>query len=63
MLEIVRDTLDEARAEIGAGRGAPSHGEIVDSICERAEAHSRDWPRRVINATGVVLHTNLGARR
>lgn len=58
----VRQTLEELRREILAGeiREIPT-GEI---LCARvlAELRRQQLPslRRVINATGVVLHTNLG---
>ena len=54
----VRRVLDQARREILAGRtnGAPIAG-LVEQALDALEAPSL---RRVINATGVVLHTNLG---
>ena len=53
----IRQALDQARVQIRAGREpAP----LEDSI--RRALHSLHQPslKRVINATGVVLHTNLG---
>ena len=54
----IRRTLDEMRAEIRSGRP----GEFwVEARVERAlKALSQPSLRRVINATGVILHTNLG---
>src|SRR5262249_2454080 len=53
-----RRVLDETRKEIAAGRG---NGIAVETRVLRAlEALERPTLRRVINATGVVLHTNLG---
>jgi L-seryl-tRNA(Ser) seleniumtransferase len=58
VVEEVRRALEEARAEIRAGR---ANGLAVEARVERAlEALARPSLRRVINATGVVLHTNLG---
>jgi len=52
--------LDEIRVEIRAGGGTASQEQIL----ERAGLYLIDWTRpsleQVINATGVVLHTNLG---
>lgn len=60
LVDALRATLDELRAEIRAGAPAPGEAEIA----ARAEARLRAWlaprPRPVINATGVLLHTNLG---
>ena len=60
VLEIVREALADARLAIASGNAAPKQDEIVSSIEERAELLGRGWPSHVINATGVVLHTNLG---
>src|SRR5258708_27331006 len=55
----VRRVLDTIRAEIRAGRASSpdSIESRVEQNLARLEAPSL---RRVINATGVVLHTNLG---
>ena len=52
-----RSVLERAREDIRAGRDP---GEIVESVlAELAEAR-RPSLRRVLNATGVLVHTNLG---
>lgn len=54
----IRRVLDAVRAEIRAG---DEHSSGVDERIEQAvDALLRPSQRRVINATGVVLHTNLG---
>jgi L-seryl-tRNA(Ser) seleniumtransferase len=54
----IRGVLDHLRAEILAGQ---SNGTTVEErVAERLAALERPSLRRVINATGVVLHTNLG---
>ena len=60
VIELVRQELDEARSGIKSGGGAPRQEEIIAAVSARAEALTLDWPQHVINATGVVLHTNLG---
>ena len=59
IVEEVRRELDEAREEIRAGRDGNSLPieKRVERNLAKLEAPSL---RRVINATGVVLHTNLG---
>jgi len=53
----VRRAIESARAAIRAGREAEPAEAVVQSAFARLEAPSQ---RPVINATGVVLHTNLG---
>ena len=60
VLELVRVRLDEARGTIKEGRRAPGIDEVVASVEERAASRWHAWPYPVINATGVILHTNLG---
>jgi len=57
---LVREVLDNAREEIARGRAGPSLAELVEEISARAAAALRPTLRPVINATGVILHTNLG---
>ena len=60
VVTIIRRHLDGIRYSISGGDPVPDLAQIVESVCREA---SRQWttgPRRVINATGVVLHTNLG---
>jgi L-seryl-tRNA(Ser) seleniumtransferase len=54
----IRRALEQARAEIRAGK---SEGESIETRASQGLAElERPSLRRVINATGVVLHTNLG---
>ena len=58
-----RDELAELRNEIGEGAvpdGRVDAEAIAARAAERLEREHRPKLRRVINATGVVLHTNLG---
>ncbi len=59
-VELARDVLKEARAGILNGGVVPSLDELAQSM--RGAAGRRFLPslRPVINATGVILHTNLG---
>ena len=53
----VRETLARAREEIAAGHDP---GDLVQRVVDAAEGRQRPRLRHVVNATGVVLHTNLG---
>ena len=57
---IARDVLSSARAAIKDDNPAPSMDTLIAQINDKADRARRPWPACVINATGVVLHTNLG---
>ena len=57
----IRRVLDEARREIRAGTANGAIEMAIEARVERAlRAVAAPSLRRVVNATGVVLHTNLG---
>ena len=60
VVELVRQELDQARDRIRNGEEASGLDEVASLVCRRADDAVRAEPRRVINATGVVIHTNLG---
>ena len=60
VLEAVRAELAEQRAGLRRGERAPEAGDLADRAAARAREAHRPLLRRVLNATGVVLHTNLG---
>ena len=60
IVELAREELDAARQRIRQGGEADGAEEIAGLVCRRVEEAGRAEPRRVINATGVVIHTNLG---
>jgi L-seryl-tRNA(Ser) seleniumtransferase len=55
----IRRVLDQARAEIRSG-GQASELSVETQVEQALAALLRPSLKRVINATGVVLHTNLG---
>jgi L-seryl-tRNA(Ser) seleniumtransferase len=56
-VEAVRAALDHSRNEIRAGRDP---GDLVELVLSELRAARRPSLRRVLNATGVIVHTNLG---
>jgi L-seryl-tRNA(Ser) seleniumtransferase len=65
--DLLRQILDEIRQQALSGSGAGSQesgvsleAEIEERLARRAADYLRPSLRRVINATGVILHTNLG---
>ena len=60
LVNLVRQQLERERLAIAAGNPVSSLAEIVDSICAKVQGLENPSLRPVINATGVILHTNLG---
>jgi len=60
LVELARQHLQHVRLSLAAGNPCPSISEIVDSICAQVHALENPSLRSVINATGVIIHTNLG---
>jgi len=58
--ELTRQQLQEARRAIAAGHECPPTEALVESVLARAELLLQPTLRPVINATGVIIHTNLG---
>ncbi len=56
----LRESLEAARAEVRAGELAPSSATLLSLAHSRLAAWTRATLEPVINATGVILHTNLG---
>ena len=55
-----RGALDQARAEIVDGGEPPSERVLHAQVGDVLAARNRAGMRRVVNATGIVLHTGLG---
>jgi L-seryl-tRNA(Ser) seleniumtransferase len=55
-----RKTLDQARLRIAAGESSPDLTALVREVKLVLDRNSVPSLRAVVNATGVILHTNLG---
>ncbi len=60
VIEAVRTKIGEIRAGVARGEASPTSVSIAEDVARDAEAMWSSWPTSVINATGVILHTNLG---
>jgi L-seryl-tRNA(Ser) seleniumtransferase len=60
VVDTVRETLDRAREVVAAGGAAPSLQDLADEVVRQARAIWQPTLAPVINATGVIIHTNLG---
>jgi len=57
---LARDVLSSARSAIKNGDAAETGVQLAPRAVDRANRAWGQWPNSVVNATGVVLHTNLG---
>ncbi len=60
IVDIVRENLARCRQSVAEGKAVPSPDEIAEGVARQARELARPSLRPLINATGVVLHTNLG---
>ena len=66
VVEAAREVLERWRRILGAERSEsvqphpPSRAMLVSEVREAAQRRDRPALRRLINATGVIIHTNLG---
>ena len=62
VVDAAREIIDELRREILSGEreDTPEKDELIAEICDRITGKKKRNLRTLINATGVVLHTNLG---
>jgi L-seryl-tRNA(Ser) seleniumtransferase len=59
-LQAAREVLDEARRATRDGGWAYSVEDLPELVAERVLATTRPRLRPVLNASGVIIHTNLG---
>ncbi len=62
VVDAAREIIDELRRGILSGEreDTPEKDELIAEICDRITGKKKRNLRTLINATGVVLHTNLG---
>ena len=58
--ERVKDALAEHLAALRAARGAYDEAEAATAVAASVAAATRSTLRRVINGSGIIIHTNLG---
>src|SRR5918994_4820292 len=58
--DAARRAIDEARKVVLAGSDVPGEEQVVDAARRLLAERERSLLRPLINATGVLIHTNLG---
>jgi L-seryl-tRNA(Ser) seleniumtransferase len=58
--EAVRVQIDAARKAVAGGADAPTADQVAEAVAAESARRWQQWPVPLINATGVILHTNLG---
>ena len=56
----VRERIADARAAVARGATPPTAEEVAREVSGVIKGGEAGWPAPVLNATGVILHTNLG---
>ena len=60
MMKAARAEVDDVRKRVRQGHPVPDIEAMARAAALRADLLLRPGPRPVINATGVIIHTNLG---
>jgi L-seryl-tRNA(Ser) seleniumtransferase len=60
VVSALRNELDTVRAALQPGSMPPTIDQIAQSVVDFARTSWSAQPVRIINATGVILHTNIG---
>ena len=60
MVGLVRQALEQARGQVRLGSPAPLLEDVAEIVRRAVDDVVRPSPQPVINATGVIVHTNLG---
>jgi L-seryl-tRNA(Ser) seleniumtransferase len=60
LVSVIRKRLEIERFSIAAGKPCISLDDIVAAISTQLEVVGKPSLRRIVNASGVILHTNLG---
>ena len=60
LVQVIREITDSVREEIQKGKTLPNRNELIEMVVGTVNCEIEQWPSSVINATGVVLHTNMG---
>jgi len=58
--QAVREVLTHVRDNLQEGQALPNETELLDQVYDKLQTQAKPTLQPVINATGVLIHTNLG---
>jgi len=58
--EAIREVLTHVRDNLQEGQALPNETELLDQVYDKLQTEAKPTLQPVINATGVLIHTNLG---
>ncbi|MFQ3619605.1 MAG: L-seryl-tRNA(Sec) selenium transferase [Spirochaetales bacterium] len=57
---VISSVLDELRTQVGQTKTPVSYPQVLNKIEKACQAYYRKRIQKVLNGTGVILHTNMG---
>lgn len=60
VVALTREALTSARRKVMSGESAPTAEDVAHQVLKLLGELAAPSPRAVVNATGVIIHTNLG---
>lgn len=60
VVKFIREAISSERKSIKAGRPYPGDEKLIDAIANATEEFTAGLLTEVINASGIIIHTNLG---
>ena len=60
VVDVVRSVLHEIRGMILHGQSIDGIQAIIDQVAQVCQSSERMHPIRVVNCSGILIHTNLG---
>jgi len=58
--QVIREVLSQMRGNLVEGQALPNEDELLKQVEAQLQKQAQPTLRPVINATGVLIHTNLG---
>jgi len=60
VVQALREVLSRVRLAVRSGAPMPTHAELIAAACDLLQSPIAGGQSPIMNATGVIIHTNLG---